>query len=113
MALDSTNPKSIFERGLDDWWAERQADKAAHIEAENYAGANLMAHHEGGNPRGGMLGGADILVSMHSPERIKFLAGRELVSARLNRRLGYLAAARKHLRRAVALRQSAAEMVSA
>lgn len=61
------------------------------IRAYLAAGPNIMAHHLPKPPRGGMLGGGDVMLAVIAPsaERCKYLAGDYLRVARENRLLGY------------------------
>ena len=54
-----------------------------------YAGPNIMEHHRREVTLGGMAGGMQMLLSMHSAGAAKFQAGAWLRTARENRALGY------------------------
>lgn len=108
MAFDDPKHEAPIQRQLrliDERFAEDAKRQRA---AKAYAGPNPMAHHEGAAPRTA----GDVFADLNCPNRRKFLAGRELVVARLHRKLGYLAGAKAHLSRATALRSQAAEMLS-
>ena len=81
--------------------------------AREYAGPNIMAHHDAPIKHGGMAGGYEAMAAIWSPERAKFRAGLWLREARLYRRMGRTKTAAHCLEQAARARRFAAKATTA